>query len=508
MKYINHRIIVVLITAGLFITGCDNYLDEENKSSITIETASSDPGTFNQLVASVYERSRETTTRYTPDMYYLLEDLGTDIITRPGAIQGTDDLNDYVNLNSFNYPISVYWSNQYSIISAANSVIDNADIIEGLSEAEKSAGVGEVKFFRAWSYFRLVENYGGVPIVLNEVTSSETNYPRATEEEVYAQIIIDLQDALAAVNESSSEYGRVSKDAVRHLTSKVLLTKAYKPFGSSEDFADAATLAETVIANHPLVSSFSSLVDINNQRNPEVIFSYLFGNNSVSRGWGNSRHMKYKFSFYDYPGQQKTVQQLGPLPTPFYYSLFDENDERAEATFTRVLLATEDFTTTVNGNPVNVVVGDTAIYFPKEVLPQNEISSKPYKVINPGTYFQSDGVTTIHFPMFVKFDDPDAPYAQPDTPSQGSRDMVMMRSGEAYLIAAEAYLGLSNINEAAARLTSLRSRAGLITPVQPTEVNLDFILDERARELTGEVNRWMDLKRTGKLIERTLLYNP
>ena len=148
MKYINHRIIVVLITAGLFITGCDNYLDEENKSSITIETASSDPGTFNQLVASVYERSRETTTRYTPDMYYLLEDLGTDIITRPGAIQGTDDLNDYVNLNSFNYPISVYWSNQYSIISAANSVIDNADIIEGLSETEKLAGVGEVKFFQ------------------------------------------------------------------------------------------------------------------------------------------------------------------------------------------------------------------------------------------------------------------------------------------------------------------------------------------------------------------------
>jgi hypothetical protein len=86
--------------------------------------------------------------------------------------------------------------------------------------------------------------------------------------------------------------------------------------------------------------------------------------------------------------------------------------------------------------------------------------------------------------------------------------MVMMRSGEAYLIAAEAYLKSSNATTAAARLTTLRARACLVTPVTAGQVTLDFILDERARELIGEVNRWMDLKRTGKLIERTLLYNP
>ncbi|GAA4300227.1 RagB/SusD family nutrient uptake outer membrane protein [Aestuariibaculum suncheonense] len=508
MKYFNHKITIGLLAAGSLFTSCDSYLEEENNSSISIETASSDPQTFTQLVATVYERSRETTTRYTPDMYYLLEDLGTDIITRGGAVQGTDDLNDYVNLNSFNWPISVYWSNQYSIISAANTAIDNADVILGVTDAEKVLGVGEAKFFRAWAYFKLVENYGGVPLVLNQVTTAETNYTRDTEEAVYQQIVSDLQDALTAVPQSPSKYGRVSKDAVRHLLSKVLLTRGYKSFGAQQDFTEAASLADAVISNHALVSSFSQLVSIDNQRNSEVIFSYLFGTNPVSRGWGNSRHMKYKFSFYDYPGMLKTVQQLGPMPTPFYYSLFAENDERAESTFTRVIYADEDYTATVNGSTVNVVAGDTAIYFPKVVWSQTEISSKPYKVINPGTYFQSDGVTAVHYPMFTKFDDTDAPYAQPDTPSQGVRDMVMMRSGEAYLIAAEAYLGSNDAITAAARLTTLRSRAGLLVPVLAADVNIDFILDERARELTGEVNRWMDLKRTGKLVERTLLHNP
>lgn len=508
MKYINHKIIVILLTAGVFTTSCDSYLEEENKSSITIETGSSDPETFNQLVASVYQKARETTTHYQPDMYYTLEDLGTDIVTRRSTIQGVDEINDYVNMNSFTWAVGVYWNNQYSIIAAANTAIDNAENIVGLDDSEKALGIAESKFFRAWSYFNLVENYGGVPLVLNQVTNGQTSYPRDTEEAVYTQIVQDLQDALAGVPSTVSVYGRVTKDAVRHLLSKVLLTRGYKSFGSSSDFTEAASLAETVISSHPLVSTFASLVDIGNQRNSEVIFSYLFGSNSVSRGWGNSKHMLYKFRFYDYPGLEKTVQGLGGMPTPFYYSLFEDSDERAAATFTRVNYATEDYVGDENGTPVNVAAGDTAIYFPKTVWTPTQIAAKRYRVINPGTYFQNNGVTNTHFPMFTKFDDPTIPFTQPDQSSQGERDMVMMRSGEAYLIAAEAYLGLNNTIDAAARLTSLRSRAGLTTAVVPGDVDLDFILDERARELTGEVNRWMDLKRTGKLIERTLLHNP
>ncbi len=507
MKY-NSKILGILLAAGVLATGCESYLEEENYTSLTIETAQSDPVTFDQLVAYVYEVSRETTTHYTSDMYYSLEDLGTDIVTRGTAVSGTSDLNDYVNFNSQNWNVSVYWTNQYSIIAAANVAIDNADVIEGVEASTKTIGLGEAKFFRAMAYFNLVENFGGVPLVLNQVKTAETNYVRATEEDVYTQIVADLEDALDAVPASPDAYGRVSKDAARQLLSRVLLTRGYKSFAASTDFSQAASLAETVISNHDLVSSFEDLVSINNQRNSEVVFAYLFGSNSVSRGWGNSKHMMYKFRFFDYPGLSRTVKGLGPMPTPFYYSLFSDDDERAEATFARVLYATEDYQATVGGETMYMTVGDTAMYFPKVAWTAAEKAAVPYKVINPDEYLTSDGVTTVHYPMFKKFDDPGVTFTQPDQESQGERDMVMMRSGEAYLIAAEAYLESSNSTKAAQLLTELRSRAGLTTAVAAGDVTLDLILDERARELTGEANRWMDLKRTGTLIERTLAHNP
>ncbi|MBP6460570.1 MAG: RagB/SusD family nutrient uptake outer membrane protein [Crocinitomicaceae bacterium] len=511
MKYINFKIIGMLLVAGILSTACDSYLEEENKSAKTIDLAISDPKTFDQLVASIYERARETTTRYEPNVYYQLEDLGTDIVTRGTTISGVSDINDYVDFNSLNWTVSLYWRNQYSIISAANVAIDNADLIQGVTPAVKTAGVGEAKFFRAMSYFNLVENYGGVPLVLNQVKTSATDYVRATEEAVYTQILKDLEDALAGANETPTAYGRVTKDAVRHFTSKVLLTRGYKSFGVPADFTNAATLAETIISKHALVSTFASLTSIANQRNSEVFFSYLFGNSAVSRGWGNSRHQLYKFPYYDYPGMIRgNLYQKGldPLPTLFFYNLFEDNDQRADATFRREIIADKAYTTTVNGSPVTVNPGGRAIYFPKVAWTDAEIAAVPYKVINPDKYFVVDGVTNAHTPMFKKFDEPGVAFKQPNELSEGTRDMVVMRSGEAYLIAAEAYLKSANPTAAAARLTTLRARAGLTTAVTTGQVTLDFILDERARELIGEANRWMDLKRTGKLIERTLLHNP
>ncbi|HCX24658.1 MAG: RagB/SusD family nutrient uptake outer membrane protein [Flammeovirgaceae bacterium] len=505
MKLFNHKKIAILTLAAMTFAGCGDFLDEENRSGVSIETALADAETFDQLVANVYEVSREYTTHYTADMYYTLEDLGTDLVTRGTSVSGTDEINDYVNVNSANWVYSVYWSDQYDIVAAANVVISNASSVNGLSDSDVALRVGQAKFFRAWSYFNLVENFGGVPLVLEQVTTAQSNFTRASEQDVYAQIVSDLEDALDGVEASPADFGRVSKDAVRHLLSRVLLTRGYKSFGTSADFTKAASYAETVIVNNPLVGSFEDLVSIDNQRNSEVVFSYLFGSNSASRGWGNSRHMMYKFRYFDYPALSRGnlyQKGLGPAPTPFFYTLFSDEDERAAASFRRVIYADE------NSEDGSIVVGDTAIYFPKTAWPQSVIDSKPYTVINPDTYFTNNGVTVVHYPMFKKFDDPGVPFTQPDQSSQGERDMVMMRGGEAYLIAAEAYLQLNNAADAADLLTTLRSRAGIATAVSAAEVDIDFILDERARELMGEVSRWMDLKRTGKLLERTLAHNP
>jgi len=86
------------------------------------------------------------------------------------------------------------------------------------------------------------------------------------------------------------------------------------------------------------------------------------------------------------------------------------------------------------------------------------------------------------------------------------KDFILMRLGETYLLKAEAQLNQSNPNGAATTINVLRTRANA-SQVTGSQITLDFILDERARELLAEENRRMTLMRTGKLVTRTTAYN-
>ena len=80
-----------------------------------------------------------------------------------------------------------------------------------------------------------------------------------------------------------------------------------------------------------------------------------------------------------------------------------------------------------------------------------------------------------------------------------------MRLGETYLLKAEAQFKQGNVTGAATTLTIVRARANA-SPVTASQVTLDFILDERARELLAEENRRMTLMRTGTLVQRATAY--
>ncbi|NCU03454.1 MAG: RagB/SusD family nutrient uptake outer membrane protein, partial [Chitinophagaceae bacterium] len=81
------------------------------------------------------------------------------------------------------------------------------------------------------------------------------------------------------------------------------------------------------------------------------------------------------------------------------------------------------------------------------------------------------------------------------------KDFILMRLGETYLLKAEAQLKQNNTTGAATTINIIRARANA-TPVTGAQINMDFILDERARELLAEENRRMTLMRTGTLVER------
>ena len=148
--------------------------------------------------------------------------------------------------------------------------------------------------------------------------------------------------------------------------------------------------------------------------------------------------------------------------------------------------------------------GDTTIFIPGFEMSLADRAKKPYQVLVPSLYSEA------LFPTLQKFFDP----LRPDkTYTNGSRDYLCFRLADTYLLLAEALLNSGKPKEATDAVNVVRTRAawaGKTAAMQVTQaqVNMDFIMEERARELAGEQTRWADLKRWGKLVERVKLYNP
>jgi len=147
--------------------------------------------------------------------------------------------------------------------------------------------------------------------------------------------------------------------------------------------------------------------------------------------------------------------------------------------------------------------GDTAIYMPGVDVTDAKIAATPYLLIPPRKY---DNTLS---PIMTKYFDT----KRADLNAPSIRPVIVYRLAETYLLAAEAAYFLGKLSEAVALINTVRERAAA-TPadvaamdISTSELSIDFILDERSRELTGENMRWLDLARTNKLLERVKLYN-
>ncbi|MEP5600433.1 MAG: RagB/SusD family nutrient uptake outer membrane protein, partial [Algibacter sp.] len=421
------------------------------------------------------------------------------------------------------------WSNNYDVVAKANTAINRYENQVSWSDGmlnEKAYGIAQARALRALAFFNLVQQFGGIVIDTEEPVEIRSDYTRSSEEETYVQIIADLEAAIPDLVDDP-ETGRFSRRAAQHVLAEVYLTRAYTSFGSSGDYTTAATLAESAIGNYDIRSqSFAEVFDYDNQVNDEVLFAAQWGNEGTTADKNNNKHAMFMYQVANLPGINRINTPYGfsigsPMPTPFYYSLFADNDEREDATIHRALIADGDaLWLDADDDSIildNIVEGDTIVYFPKVALDAVDLAERldRYWVYQPdqylwGTPTDIDGVNysysrnpeQTNFPIFKKFEDEDF-----NEDSEGARDTFIFRVAETHLIAAEAYLGAGNTSSSATHINRVRERATGVANHYGS-VTIDDILNERALELAGESNRWAVLKRTGKLEERIELYNP
>jgi hypothetical protein len=243
----------ILISLFLILAfSCENFLEEENKSSITAENYFIDADGYQSLVTACYSTLRDV---WGDDPWLFC--LGVDIYTRGeselvgGSYDNRDvysrELNEYGTLDAQNSFVADFYSDCYIAIQTCNTAISRADDVSGISDSDKDQLVGEVRFIRAYYYFLLVEQFGDIPIVTDEITTVVTHFDRASEESVYQFIISELEATADKVPAVPEEFGRVTQGAVNNLLALVHLTRGYKSYADANDFSLAASLADEVI---------------------------------------------------------------------------------------------------------------------------------------------------------------------------------------------------------------------------------------------------------------------
>ncbi len=514
MKYINKAILILIPLITIAIISCKKYTQEYNPGGRTAETYYNTSQGFEDLIKANYSNLRGVVT---PTGYQSLYNIGTDTYSSYG-INDNNGENLYNNtFNSTDGNLNNFWNQLYSSINTANTALYWATQVAGEDPTTLTYRVAEAKTLRAYYYFLLVETFGSVPLVTTRTTAPTLAYTRAPESDIYTQIIKDLTEATVALPATSPDLGRVTLGVAQHLLAKVYLTRAYKSYGAGQaDYQNAAKFADAVIAGpYALKPVYSTLFDptiANFQANNEVIFAVQYSTTAITNGSGNNLNQLFLWDTQTVPYIGRSSLYGKPSyvasPTPFLFSLFDKNkDSRYAATFTNVLLAQ----VATGGFKVN----DTAIYYPNVALTPAQIAAKKYTVVNPDQYRTSlfSGVTRS-YPEPIKFRELNLPYQD----NGGFRSTYVFRLAETYLIDAEANLQAGNTARALQLFNVIRTRAAktgndpatgisYATELQATSLSLDDILDERARELFGEEFRWYELKRTGKLVSRTLAHN-
>lgn len=508
-KYIVSSLALVIV-----FTACQKKLQEYNPSGLTASTVYTKAVGFETLVDAAYSYSRYW---YGKEEGYQLSEMGTDIWT-----SGTGDVypqvSQYNNLQGNNTGIlDLEWNSFYAAINLCNTGITKIAEVSDYTATQKATREGELRFLRAFYNWHIVETWGGVQLSTKPSDGVVTTATRTSVDSFYTQIFSDLQFAVANLPVTTADYGRATQPVAKAFLARMYLTRGQN--------AQAIALANDVIKNYgySLLPAYSDLWDMGKLKNKEVVWAVDYSTNLAlndlasstfpsghSRG-SNNGHLMF-LMVYDQVNTSILIRDIPNgrpfnryMPTLSFLNLFDDaNDGRYAASFQTLW--------TANKAATGFAVGDTAAWATKAIVPAAVMASKKYTTYDQSKTYAANGVPVQRkfYVSLKKFKDSTRASL---SEAQSARDAYVIRLAEMYLIAAEAEVNIGKTDSAAYYVNIIRTRAALPgkvaqMQVTPAQMNLDFILDERARELAGEQLRWFDLKRTGKLIERIKNMNP
>ena len=529
----------------LMVTGCQKVLEENPKSQITPQYFTT-PGGVLGGISGIYSDMRSL---WGTEGFTNITTAGTDEVLAGGSASGVPWWT-YNNITTADGATTALWNIAYQDINTANGVLQYGASVS-LPDSTKAQYLAQAKFLRAFYYFYLVQTFGDVPLHTTFITNPTTSDTRTPIKDVYAQIISDLTEASQELpaKPAAPFLGKpATQAAALYFLAKVYLTRGWSTADSTGDFVQAANIASGLITNASqyglgLNPDYATANTPGNEYGMETIFvvdreaDLKYGERTTGSFASGTKENGTCFFFRpNYPTVNANYPAAGGAAimtrdiangrpfirirqnTPYVLNqAFTDlvNDTRYSKTFQTTWIANTAGVTTPRGT---LTVGlDTGIWVAPYEVPAAEVSAFKGVIFTPNGTNGANKYTTVIFPSMKKYDDPN----RASVNDASTRPFIFAKFSDVYLIAAEAYFKMGDNVNAAAMLNVLRQRAafGTTNPaglaaavaaqtITPADVTLDFILDERTRELFGECQRWWDLVRTQTLNERLAAWNP
>lgn len=393
--------------------------------------------------------------------------------------------------------VNYFWEWGYlQMLPRANQIIDYAQRPAAVweSENEKNAVIAEAKFFRAFTLNILTNLYGDIPIVAEIITEPKVDYKRDAREDVLEFVKADLEFAsewLPPTVESGQE-GRIVKAAADHLLAEVNIS-----LGLYDEAIESASEVINSGLYHLMTERFGSVKD-----QPGDVYSDLFKDGNQNRSSGNMESIwVLQYEFLTPGGGDKLWLRAWGVG---YFNIRDPNGDLG-------MVLTDSL-----GRGVSWMRPSNHIMYTIWQEDPGDMRNSPYNIRrtwyynNPASAYYGQAVKyhpdldTLWacYPQFRKIE------SKVPAANSGSThsDFAIMRLAETYLLRAEAYLMKDDKQNAANDINAVRARSHA-KPVDPNRVDLDYILDERLRELLIEEPRRLTLNRMGKTVERVRKYN-